>query len=480
MKQDLKKRIGICAAAVAATLVLVIVLVLIIGKGTKDSIETTDSSEYSRTAERKTRAEVETTAETFNINVDINTEINVETEEVVSESEIQTEESVKESETTSKKQDEIVTAAQTEAVTTTASKPENAKETQQTTTKKAEETTKQTEEATTKKEIVAVTDVEKKAKAIVDEIISPSMSDFDKVLTIHNYMGVNYVRTDSNPNVTAEALFEAKEGNYDAYAEAFYLFAKFAGLEAEAFTGTTKNRYDVVIDYAWNQVKVDGIWYNIDVSRDDGFGEAYISYNYFLKSDAQFDEKYVADIPSTHTCPVEYDPITVLKAGMKTGIHGNSVLVTNNEEAIAAVNKFAEQGETLFFIWYYDSDIRFENQFEKWDEIKGSLDYVIDKCSVYPPAWGCAVYRLEAMSSDEFEATKVCTTAEQVFAYAREQYDSGKTSYSVRFEPADGKFDVFGSTADGYKGYLTLGYGGKFDCFNYKNGRYYIVTFNQN
>ena len=71
----------------------------------------------------------------------------------------------------------------------------------------------------------------------------------------------------------------------NGYAMATFYLCNKAGVETRFIRGIGGN--DTKVNHAWNAVKIDGKWYNIDVTWDDkgGFG---ISYEYFLKSDADF------------------------------------------------------------------------------------------------------------------------------------------------------------------------------------------------
>lgn len=143
---------------------------------------------------------------------------------------------------------------------------------------------------------------EQLGKEIVNKIIKSGMSDFDKVKAINDYM-IKNVRYDMDnylnntiPDISYTALgaLEKKVAVCSGYAKTFKLLANCAGLEAIYIIGDTPEGY-----HAWNQVKVDGKWYNIDVTWNDGDYEihekghyACSCYKYFLLSNEDFNKSH--------------------------------------------------------------------------------------------------------------------------------------------------------------------------------------------
>ena len=140
------------------------------------------------------------------------------------------------------------------------------------------------------------------AKGIIKNIIKNGMSDFDKVKAINDYMlkNVSYDMENYKNNTipaasyTALGALEKKVAVCAGYAKMFRLLATTAGLECTYVTGDTPYGY-----HAWNQVKVDGKWYNIDVTwndpdcEKDENGHYYCGcYEYFLLSNEDFEKKH--------------------------------------------------------------------------------------------------------------------------------------------------------------------------------------------
>ena len=140
-------------------------------------------------------------------------------------------------------------------------------------------------------------------KEIVKKIIKKGMGDFDKVKAINDYM-IKNIRYDMDnyknntiPEISYTALgaLEKKVAVCSGYAKAFKILANCAGLEVTYVTGDTPNGY-----HAWNQVKVDGKWYNIDVTWNDADYEinekghyGCSCYEYFLLSNEDFNKSHI-------------------------------------------------------------------------------------------------------------------------------------------------------------------------------------------
>ena len=131
---------------------------------------------------------------------------------------------------------------------------------------------------------------EAEVKAI-DEI-SGQTSDYDKVRAINDYIVKNCVYVtgeDVEYSPTAYGCLVEKKANCEGYAKAFGVLAADFGLESVLVTGKT----DKGENHAWNQVKVDGEWYNIDVTWADNDNGDEVRHAYFLCTDKDFSETHM-------------------------------------------------------------------------------------------------------------------------------------------------------------------------------------------
>jgi len=148
---------------------------------------------------------------------------------------------------------------------------------------------------------------------ILAEIITPTMNDFEKIKAIHDWM-VNYAEYDKDnyyagtvpqSDYTAEGFFENRKAVCDGYAKAFLIMATRAGFEAIRVEGTASPAPGSNDSHAWNQVKANGKWYNIDVTWDDpissGDSGDNLSYKYFLVPDSILDQDHFAE-SSKNSC----------------------------------------------------------------------------------------------------------------------------------------------------------------------------------
>lgn len=110
-------------------------------------------------------------------------------------------------------------------------------------------------------------------------------TDYKSVKAVHDYLIKNYEYDHSMVN----------RSDYDGYmtgkmvcqgycTAAFYLLSEM-GIPARVVLGSSED-YQKDTDHAWNVVRVDGKWYNMDVTWDDGGWLP--DYTFFLKSDADF------------------------------------------------------------------------------------------------------------------------------------------------------------------------------------------------
>jgi hypothetical protein len=136
-----------------------------------------------------------------------------------------------------------------------------------------------------------------KMKTVIKKIISKGDSNAEKVKIIHDWLILNstYDLTVTTSEDTPDASYSAvgiilhKKAVCSGYAEAFNIFMTFLGIESKYVVGTGNK-----VNHAWNLVKLDNKWYQIDVTWDDPVPDnGGISYNYFLVTDGQMSKDHI-------------------------------------------------------------------------------------------------------------------------------------------------------------------------------------------
>ena len=89
-------------------------------------------------------------------------------------------------------------------------------------------------------------------------------TEVDTVLYLHDYLADRYTYDTraKTPNADTYTFLRDGAGVCQAYALTFLALCRGAGLEADLVVSDA-------MDHAWNHVRVDGIWYHVDVTRDD-------------------------------------------------------------------------------------------------------------------------------------------------------------------------------------------------------------------
>lgn len=126
-------------------------------------------------------------------------------------------------------------------------------------------------------------------------LVNGVSSDYKKELIIHDEI-INQVQYafDNNGNPSVEKWAHSIVGVFDTsynrvvcegYAKAFQLLMNACGIECIYVPGTANGS-----GHGWNKVKLDGDWYNVDVTWDDptsGNGTPILSHDYFNVTDAK-------------------------------------------------------------------------------------------------------------------------------------------------------------------------------------------------
>ena len=152
------------------------------------------------------------------------------------------------------------------------------------------------------------------AEALLPQIVTAQMSEYEMVKAIHDYI-VNNTQYDYDrllngtvPDISHSPLGVLQYGVAvcQGYAYAFELLCDLSGIECDFVGGVAGGG-----GHAWNQVKVDGKWYNVDTTWDDpiyyfnGVLTPYLSYDSFLVSDAVLYQDHVTE-DAQHVCTESY------------------------------------------------------------------------------------------------------------------------------------------------------------------------------
>lgn len=140
-----------------------------------------------------------------------------------------------------------------------------------------------------------------------DEIMAglpQTVGDYEKALYIHDYIArscVYEIGEEEDGNSSAYSCLVKGEALCEGYAKAFDYLAERAGLECVVITGVTNDGEN----HAWNQVRIDGEWYNVDLTWDDTDNELEVVHTYFLQSDEVFGISHEADDNPVYPVPFE-------------------------------------------------------------------------------------------------------------------------------------------------------------------------------
>lgn len=129
---------------------------------------------------------------------------------------------------------------------------------------------------------------------IVDETINKvftsleleTKSEYDKIKTIHDYIITNASYDVAVLKNSAYENLVLRSSVCQGYASLTYKMMMEAGIDCRIITGQGKG-----VSHAWNIVKLDNRWYNIDCTWDDPVSNddrSHLVYDYFLKSNGDF------------------------------------------------------------------------------------------------------------------------------------------------------------------------------------------------
>lgn len=140
------------------------------------------------------------------------------------------------------------------------------------------------------------------AENIIKSSINGNMSELEKEKFLHDYVVKNTKydyenfinNTVPDDSYTPYGILVKKIGVCQGYAETMTLLLNMAGIECTTVVGKSQNQ-----NHAWNKVKIDNNYYNLDTTWDDPApdkGSDYVRYDYFNVSDEQLSKDHNWDI----------------------------------------------------------------------------------------------------------------------------------------------------------------------------------------
>lgn len=108
-----------------------------------------------------------------------------------------------------------------------------------------------------------------RAQAVVGEVTNPSMTDLEKEIALHDYIILNcdFLEDPENYDThTVAGFFNHGKAQCAGYVDTFFLLGRLAGLDVVCVSGNIlrDGRY-----HTWNLVRLDGLWYAVDLTWND-------------------------------------------------------------------------------------------------------------------------------------------------------------------------------------------------------------------
>ena len=127
-------------------------------------------------------------------------------------------------------------------------------------------------------------EVAEQARAVIDGLIVPDMTDVEKELAVHDYICAHCKYQSNGEGENARntlGFFREGRCSCAGYVDTFRLLAGLAGLEVETIGGPTTRDVPGEKGHAWNLVRLGGLWYAVDVTWDDMLGSASAEHVFF-------------------------------------------------------------------------------------------------------------------------------------------------------------------------------------------------------
>jgi uncharacterized repeat protein (TIGR02543 family) len=245
-------------------------------------------------------------------------------------------------------------------------------------------------------------------------LVSGVTSDYQKELLIHDEI-INQVQyaNDATGAPVADIWAHSIVGVFDTsikkvvcegYAKAFQLLMNACGIECNYVPGTATSNSGRTEAHGWNQVKLGGEWYNVDVTWDDPIsldGSSVLRHTYFNVTDAEFTNHtpgnstsvvinqwcYPLPTCTARTFAYGYTLHYTQPSGTTVKLYKNNIELSDGNR-VASGSAISVKAVPARQTWTYDAKCKINNQtpinmLKNVDSGNGEVSYV---CNFTMPA----------------------------------------------------------------------------------------------
>ena len=208
---------------------------------------------------------------------------------------------------------------------------------------------------------------------IVSQIISPNMTDYEKVKTVHDYL-ISRLEYDSRQesevapsSFSALGALETGIAVCKAYSELMALILNRVGVPCRIVVGSANGT-----GHAWNMVCIDGELYHVDVTWDDPVANhkrSTIRYDYFNLSDAEIETDHHWDRDSYPVCT---------STGQNYFVK-NNLIIKDSVDFEAAIAKLVESRQTDLMLKYLGENPGHIDIHKIINDVNSNAGYVISR-----------------------------------------------------------------------------------------------------
>ncbi len=210
------------------------------------------------------------------------------------------------------------------------------------------------------------------AKNVLREIISPNMTDYEKALSIFDWITTNTQYDHKATKLTTgfmacpafylEGVFVNGLAVCDGFSKAFSLMCNMEGIPCIKVSGEA-----IVNDksggHAWNKVQINGNWYVVDITWTDMLANydssvhEFITHEYFLVTDSYISSTHVANSRyttgyTTPSTPYTYYENTYIQSNSSSA---SNYAITSNADLLTTITTIANKGMT-YIEFVFDSE----------------------------------------------------------------------------------------------------------------------------